>query len=109
MYLPNTLDAHRLIWLAQKEGRQDSIVDALYQGNFVQGLDIGRRRVLVDIANAKGLDVKLVESFLNSNNGIKEVQLTQASQRHIKLALTLFLTLLSMANIPSQVLKIPRY
>ncbi|MFY9794690.1 MAG: DsbA family oxidoreductase [Candidatus Nitrosopolaris sp.] len=78
---PNTLDAHRLIWLAQKEGRQDSIVDALYQGYFVQGLDIGRRRVLVDIANAKGLDVKLVESFLNSNNGIKEVH-TGESKAH---------------------------
>ena len=78
---PNTLDAHRLIWLAQKEGRQDSIVDSLYQGYFVQGLDIRCRQVLADIANANGLDAKLVESFLNSNNGIKEVH-TEESKIH---------------------------
>jgi len=78
---PNTLDAHRLIWLAQKEGQQDGIVDALYQGYFVHGLDIGNRQVLADIANANGLDAKLVESFLNSNNGVKEVH-TEESKIH---------------------------
>lgn len=79
---PNTLDAHRLIWLAQKEcGRQDSIIDALYRGYFIQGLDIGSRQVLVDIANANGLDAKLVESFLDSKDGVKEVH-TDESKVH---------------------------
>src|SRR4029077_5692503 len=38
---PNTFDAHRLIWLAQRESRQDPIVEALFRGYFLEGADLG--------------------------------------------------------------------
>src|ERR1700727_335917 len=36
----NTLDAHRLIWLADREGVQDAVVEALFQAYFTGGRDI---------------------------------------------------------------------
>src|SRR5436305_11403390 len=40
---PNTLDAHRLIWLADKEGVQGAVVEALFRAYFIEGWDIGDR------------------------------------------------------------------
>src|ERR1700732_3554952 len=37
---PNTLDAHRLIWLAEKEGVQNAVVEALFRAYFTEGRDI---------------------------------------------------------------------
>src|SRR5262249_28657201 len=34
---PNTLKAHRLIWLAQREGVQNALVDALFRAYFTEG------------------------------------------------------------------------
>src|SRR5262249_12812254 len=47
---PNTRLAHRLIWEADRQGRQEAVVERLFQGYFEQGLDIGRWEVLADIA-----------------------------------------------------------
>ncbi len=63
---PNTLDAHRLIGLAQGFGAQDKIVEALFDAYFVRGLDIGDRGVLADIAAEAGLDREDVLEFLDS-------------------------------------------
>lgn len=71
---PNTFDAHRLVLLAQKEGLQDKIVEALYEGYFVDGKDIGDRKILVEISNANGLDATKVEQFLNSEKGVDEIK-----------------------------------
>ena len=40
---PNTLDAHRLIWLAGREGMQDAVMEAVFAAYFTQGRDIGDR------------------------------------------------------------------
>src|ERR1019366_8500607 len=53
---PNTLDAHRLIWLADKEGVQDAVVEALFQGYFTEGRDISSRPTLIDVVAEAGLD-----------------------------------------------------
>ena len=63
---PNTLDAHRLIGLAQGFGAQDKIVEALFDAYFVRGLDIGDRGVLADIAAEAGLDRDDAVEFLDS-------------------------------------------
>ena len=51
---PNTLDAHRLIWLAGKEGVQDAVMEAVFAAYFIQGRDIGDSAVLADCAAAGG-------------------------------------------------------
>ena len=47
---PNTLDAHRLIWLAGREGVQDAVMEAVFVAYFTQGRDIGDLDVLADCA-----------------------------------------------------------
>ncbi len=75
---PNTFDAHRLIWLAQREGLQDEVAEALFSGYFVEGLDIGRSEVLADIARTVGLNGEKVTRFLAGNEGAIEVQQEEA-------------------------------
>lgn len=70
---PNTFDAHRLIWLAGKEGVQDAIVERLFRGYFSEGRDIGNREVLAELAAEAGLDRSRTAAFLDSGEGTAEV------------------------------------
>src|ERR1700732_2888355 len=53
---PNTLDAHRLIWLAEREGVQDAVVEAVFRAYFAEGRDISRTAVLLDVVAEANLD-----------------------------------------------------
>jgi predicted DsbA family dithiol-disulfide isomerase len=75
---PNTFDAHRLIWLAQRESRQDPIVEGLFRGYFLEGADIGARETLVDIAVASGLSRERVDGFLESDESVAAVRHAEA-------------------------------
>lgn len=55
-WIPNTLDAHRLIYWAGLEGRQTPMKSALMRAYWKQGRDIGDHAVLTDIADEAGLD-----------------------------------------------------
>jgi predicted DsbA family dithiol-disulfide isomerase len=70
---PNTLNSHRLIRWAHSLGVQDEIVEGLFRGYFVEGLDIGNINVLAQIADATGMDGELVEELLNSDADIESV------------------------------------
>jgi len=52
---PNTTQAHRLIALAQQEGRGNEVVNALFNAHFEQGRYIGDPKVLADIAAQCGV------------------------------------------------------
>ena len=67
---PNTLDAHRLIWLADKEGVQDSVVRALFLAYFTNGRDISNRQTLIDVVADAGLDRRRAECSLNGDEGM---------------------------------------
>jgi predicted DsbA family dithiol-disulfide isomerase len=71
--IPNTLDAHRLIWLGQRHDKQDAVVEALFTAYFVDGMDVGERKNLANIAEAVGIDQVLAEKFLATDEGLKEV------------------------------------
>lgn len=80
---PNTLDAHRLIWLADKEGVQDSVVEALFMAYFSEGRDISNRQMLLDVVAEAGLDRNRAEATLNSNDGLEAMKEAEGlSQRH---------------------------
>ena len=70
---PNTLDAHRLIWLAQQHGLQDAVVEALFQAYFVDGIDIGDQKNLVAVAESVGMDRTLAENLFSTDSGVREV------------------------------------
>jgi len=61
---PNTLDAHRLIWLAGQEGMQDAAMEAVFAAYFTRGADIGDAEVLADCAAEAGMDGAAVAEFL---------------------------------------------
>ena len=67
---PNTLDAHRLIWLADEEGVQDAVVEAVFRAYFTEGRDISRAAVLLDVVAEAGLDRGRAEAVWNSDDGL---------------------------------------
>jgi predicted DsbA family dithiol-disulfide isomerase len=80
---PNTVDAHRLIWLADQQGCQDALMEALFRAYFTEGRDISNRQSLIDVVAEAGLERQLAEAILNSEEGmdaIKEAE--ELSQRH---------------------------
>jgi predicted DsbA family dithiol-disulfide isomerase len=80
---PNTLDAHRLIWLAGKKGHQDAVVEALFSGYFLKGKDIGDRSVLREIAASAGLMVADEEELFAGENGLAAVKEEEEKGRNL--------------------------
>jgi predicted DsbA family dithiol-disulfide isomerase len=70
---PNTVDAHRLIWLAGCEGKQDAVVEGLFSAYFHEGGDVGASDVLVAVGSAAGLNPARVSAMLASGEGLNEV------------------------------------
>ena len=70
---PNTFDAHRLIWLAGREGVQDEVVENLFRAYFIDADDVGSPTVLTRIGTESGLDAARVEELLSGDLGASEV------------------------------------
>jgi|HubBroStandDraft_6_1064221.scaffolds.fasta_scaffold440070_2 predicted DsbA family dithiol-disulfide isomerase len=70
---PNTRDAHRLIWLAGREGVQGAVVEALFSAYFHDGRDVGDRTVLIEVGASAGLDPAMISTMLASKQGETEV------------------------------------
>jgi predicted DsbA family dithiol-disulfide isomerase len=71
---PNTFDAHRLIWSAGREGRQDEMVGRLFRAYFEEGLDLSHRPTLARLADEVGMDGSSTADWLASEEGVKEVR-----------------------------------
>lgn len=71
--VPNTFDAHRLIWLAGREGGQDAVVESLFRAYFIDAEDVGTPEVLQRIAIESGLDPTSVQNLLAGDSGRSEV------------------------------------
>jgi predicted DsbA family dithiol-disulfide isomerase len=71
---PNTFLAHRVSWLAQREGKQRAFVEATLQAYFAHGRDIGSKAVLAEVAGVVGLDRDAVAAFLSSDDGTASVR-----------------------------------
>lgn len=78
---PSTLDAHRLIHWAGLEGRQNAVVNTMFKANFVQGLDISKHEVLLDIAQTSGLDRDVIARLLDSEADIDDIRARDADIR----------------------------
>ncbi|MCW3476953.1 DsbA family oxidoreductase [Limobrevibacterium gyesilva] len=70
---PNTVAAHRVIWLADRHGVQNAVVEALFRAYFTEGRDIGDPAALVEIAAGAGLDPDAVTAMLAGDEGRREV------------------------------------
>src|SRR3954452_19882010 len=72
--VPNTFDAHRLIWLGDRRSVQDAVVEGLFRAYFTDGLDIGNAAVLAGIGVAACIERGAVASFLAGDEGVEEVR-----------------------------------
>ncbi len=61
---PNTLDAHRLIHWARGQGLDSLMVERLMSAYFIDGLDIGDRVVLVQLAADVGMEADIIARLL---------------------------------------------
>ncbi len=75
---PNTFAAHRLSWLAARQGLQPTAARRLLEGYFLQGRDIGEFDVLTEIASEAGLDPAEVRAFLENGEGAWEIRALEA-------------------------------
>lgn len=82
---PNTFDAHKLIFLAGREGVQEKIVATIFNGYFVEGKDVGNRDTLVEIAKAAGMNSEKVNTFLGSEAATNAVHEAEAKGRELSI------------------------
>ena len=71
---PNTVDAHRLIWLAGQQGKQHDVVEGVFAAYFNEGRDVGDPSVLADLGASAGLDRARILAMLASDEGQAEVR-----------------------------------
>lgn len=62
----NTLKAHMLLQYSKEEKKGREIKEEVFKAHFIDGLDIGDRSVLMDIAKKVGLDEEKAEAALDS-------------------------------------------
>jgi predicted DsbA family dithiol-disulfide isomerase len=79
--VPNTLDAHRLILLAEEAGAGRKMADRLFKGFFEEGRDIGRREVLAELAEDVGLCRRSVREQLSGDRFRTVVRAMEARVR----------------------------
>lgn len=79
----NTIDAHRLLHLAQTTGRQDELKERLMAAYFSEGAAIGEPDVLVQEATAVGLEETAVRDVLASDAYAREVRHDEQEARAI--------------------------
>ena len=65
---PNSLASHKLIRWSGSAGKQDAVVELLFQRYFVDGADIGDNEILVQLADEAGMDAGLVRDLFNKNS-----------------------------------------
>ena len=80
---PNTFAAHRLVWHAAQQGKQDEVVENLFRAYFLEGNNIGDLKILTHVAAEAGLDRTETESFLASDKGAAEVKGEEAVGRRL--------------------------
>ena len=78
---PNTIDAHRLIYWAGIEGRQTTIMRALFKAHFQEGRDIGSHQTLIDIAVEAGMDRDMITRLIASDADLEDTKARDQSLR----------------------------
>ncbi|HNR75149.1 MAG TPA: DsbA family oxidoreductase [Cyclobacteriaceae bacterium] len=71
--MPNTRDAHRIIWLAKQTGKQALVKEAFMKAYFEDGVDLSKPENLITISVKAGLSEEKVTTLLTSAEGLHEV------------------------------------
>lgn len=73
----NTADAHRLILLAEENGKGLDTANVLFKAYFENGEDLNSYEALLGVAEQVGLEPERVQSYLESPAGRAEVAASQ--------------------------------
>lgn len=71
---PNTFEAHRLVWLAGRAGRQGEMVERLFRGYFEEGMDLTQPSTLVQLATEAAIEHDTARAWLASQEGTHDVR-----------------------------------
>jgi len=80
----NTLDAHRVMRLAEHEYGADvqrALAERLFAAHFSEGRDVGDVETLVELASSSGVDADRARGYLTSDEGMREVHAEIAEAR----------------------------
>lgn len=80
---PNTRNAHRIIELARKEGKQGAMKEAYLKAYFTEGVDLSKTENLVAIAASVGLEKEKVEALLATEEGLAEIEMAEAEMQKL--------------------------
>lgn len=70
---PRSRAAFEAVAFAREQGRFDAMHEALFRAFFVEGRDLARREVLVDIGASAGLDAQALDAALASGRFLEGV------------------------------------
>jgi predicted DsbA family dithiol-disulfide isomerase len=65
---PNTVLSHLLINLAEQTKIQNEVKEKIYQSYFIDGLDIGDKKILVNIGKNFNINENVINNFFNLEN-----------------------------------------
>lgn len=78
--VPNTLRAHRLMYLAESEGAdQAALAEELMKAFLERGEDIGDKEILVELAGRHGINARDTEKIID-DEAAKQVVLSREAQ-----------------------------
>jgi predicted DsbA family dithiol-disulfide isomerase len=79
--VPNTFDAHRLIWLAGRNNVQDAVVERLFRAYFIDAEDVGSPETLRRIGIESGLSAEAIDHLFRTDLGVGEVRAEEERAR----------------------------
>jgi len=65
---PNTVPSHLLIKLAEQTNVHNEVKEKIYQAYFIEGLDIGNKEILINIASEFDIKESDINNFFNPDN-----------------------------------------
>ena len=65
---PNTVLSHLLINLSKQFDLQNEIIEKIYKSYFIDGLDIGDVKILINIAKENNIPENVFTNFINDKN-----------------------------------------
>jgi predicted DsbA family dithiol-disulfide isomerase len=79
--IPNTFEAHRLIWLAGRAGVQNAVVESLFRAYFIDAEDVGDIAVLKRIGTERGLETGRLDELFTTRLGDGELHAEENESR----------------------------
>jgi predicted DsbA family dithiol-disulfide isomerase len=85
--VPDTHEAHRLVRLAARSGRQGELIDALFSAFFEHGRDISDHAVLEEIARDCRLEPVTYTAFADPGEGRGDIDAEERRMRGLGIAI----------------------